>query len=107
MELTSVKVFPVDHKTIKGNVSLCFDDTLVIRCTLMQSKKGNMFLTMPNHSYNDGNDVIYVDDVFFLDADTRNSVTDDVVDAYHETLEDKPKEEKPKKTTRKRSHSFK
>ena len=91
MKLTSVKVFPVDHKTIKGNVSLCFDDTLVIRCTLMQSKKGNMFLTMPNHSYNDGNDVIYVDDVFFLDAETRNSVTNDVVDKYHETLEEKPK----------------
>lgn len=98
MEITKIMVYPVNGKTIKANGSVGFDDTLVVSFKIMNGKNG-LFVQFPNHSYEDkdGNNQ-YVNDFYIMDGDFRDDVTDAIIKAYNDVLED----EHPKKASRRR-----
>ena len=83
-EVTEVRVFPVGGKSnLLANVGVTINDAIVIYVKLVENKKGDMFLSMPNHSYIDGRKTKYKDDVFFLDADLRDEVLNKIIDEYN------------------------
>ena len=103
IEVTDVRVYEIDSdSSLVANVSITINEVLVIWCKLIEGKRG-YFLSFPSHAYKKGKNTEYKDDVFFLDADVRQMVTDmvvneynDVVDADEEDEEDAPKQRKRK-----------
>lgn len=98
MEISRINVYPVNGaKTIKANGNISFNNEIVISFTIMTGKNGD-WVKLPSHSYEDkdGN-IQYKDDVYFLDTDVRDDVTDAIMKVYEDTIEDKPK-----KNTRRR-----
>lgn len=92
MKISNVQVYPINVKNLVANVSICFDDVLVVRCKLIEGKNG-MFVSFPNHSYNDNGATKYADDVYIMDKEFVADVTEVVIIAYEQTQE----AEKPKK----------
>ena len=82
MKITDVRVFKVDSEKLKANVSITFDEQLVMWVKLVDGKYG-LYVNFPSHSY-EGNDgkVVYKDDVFPITKDFRDDIIDAVIDAY-------------------------
>jgi DNA-binding cell septation regulator SpoVG len=103
MNISDVRVYPVNSSktSILANASITIDDAIVIYCKLVESKKGEKFLSLPNHSYEDKDGkTVYKDDVYCLSKEIMLDLLDAVVEEYQDATEDeKPK---PKKTTRRR-----
>lgn len=101
MKISDVRIYPVNSSktNILANVSITIDDAIVIYCKLIESRKGEKFISFPNHSYEDKDGkTVYKDDVYCLSKEIMLDILDAVIEAYeHET-----EEEKPKKTTRRR-----
>ena len=93
MKISNVQVYPINVNNLVANVSICFDDVLVVRCKLIEGKNG-MFVSFPNHSYTDKGATKYADDVYIMDKEFVADVTDAVIAEYEKTTE---VEEKPKK----------
>ena len=102
IDVTDVRVYPVESdSTLRANVSITINEVLVIWCKLIEGNKG-YFLSFPSHSYKSGKETKYKDDVFFLDGDVRNIVTDKVVNEYEAIVdEEEEEEERPKQHKRK------
>lgn len=79
--ITDIKVYKIKADTLKANVSITFNDVLVVYVKLIEGKNG-MFLSWPNHSYKEGKKTKYRDDVYMLDKDFVETVTELVVEAY-------------------------
>lgn len=86
IEVTNVKVYPVKQtrkSNIVANVAICFEDAVVVYGKLIEGKNG-LFVALPNHSYEDKDGkTVYKDDVYFLDRETADYVTDCVVEEYN------------------------
>jgi DNA-binding cell septation regulator SpoVG len=101
MKISDVRVYPVNSSktSILANASITIDDAIVIYCKLVESKKGEKFLSLPSHSYEDKDGkTVYKDDVYCLSKEIMLDLLDAVVEEYQDVTE----EEKPKKTTRRR-----
>ena len=100
MKISEVRVYPINSTkvSILANASITIDDAIVIYCKLIESKNGDKFLSLPNHSYEDkeGN-IVYKDDVYCLSKEIMLDLLDAVVEEYQNVTE-----EKPKKTSRRR-----
>lgn len=100
MEISDVRVYPINSSktSILANASITIDDAIVIYCKLIESKSGEKFLSLPNHSYEDKDGkTVYKDDVYCLSKEIMLDLLDAVVKEYQDVTE-----EKPKKTTRRR-----
>lgn len=102
IEVTDVRVYEIDSdSSLVANVSITINEVLVIWCKLIEGKRG-YFLSFPSHAYKKGKNTEYKDDVFFLDADVRQMVTDRVVEEYNAVVEaDEEDEDTPKQRKRK------
>ena len=103
MKISEVRVYPVNSSkvSILANASITIDDAIVIYCKLIESKSGDKFLSLPNHSYEDKDGkTVYKDDVYCLSKEIMLDLLDAVVEEYQNVTEEgeKPK----KKTTRRR-----
>ena len=88
IEVTDVRVYEIkSDSSLLANVSVTINDVLVIWCKLIEGKRG-YFLSFPSHSYKKGRNTEFKDDVFFLDADVRQMVTDRVVEAFNDADEE-------------------
>lgn len=82
MKITEVRVYPLESEKLKANVSITFDDQLVMWCKLVDGKYG-LYITFPNHSYQDKDgSTIYKDDVFPITKDFREDIIDAVISEY-------------------------
>ena len=91
IEITRINVYPVNGETIKANGNIGFNDAIVTSFKIIKSKKGELFVTFPNHSYEDKDGVTqYVNDVYFVDASLRDFVTESIIKAYHDEVDEKP-----------------
>lgn len=82
MKITDVRVFTVESEKLKANVSITFDEQLVMWVKLVDGKYG-LYVNFPCHSY-DGKDgkTVYKDDVFPITKDFREDIIDAVIEAY-------------------------
>ena len=97
MEISRINVYPVEgSKTIKANGNVSFNDEIVVKFTIIDSKNG-LFVKFPSHSYIDADGKTqYVDDFYFLDVDIK----DDVCDAILKVYADEAEQPKQRKTSR-------
>lgn len=103
MKISDVRVYPVNSSKISilANASITIDDAIVIYCKLIESKSGEKFLSLPNHSYEDKDGkTVYKDDVYCLSKEIMLDLLDAVLAEYQDATEE---DEKPKKTTRRTS----
>lgn len=91
MEITRINVYPTNGETIKANGNIGFNDAIVVAFKIIKSKKGELFVTFPTHSYEDNDGVTqYVNDVYFVDGSLREFVTESIIKAYHDEVSEKP-----------------
>lgn len=103
MKITDIRIYKVaKNDYLKANVSITFDDMLVVWCKLCSGRNGD-YITFPSHSYeNRKGELEWKDDVFPLTKEFREDITDAVIDSY-----EKESDKEDKKDSKKSRRSFK
>jgi stage V sporulation protein G len=79
MEITDVKVFPVNEKRVKAYVSIIIDDCFIVRDLKVIDGDSKLFVAMPSKKMKDGS---YRDTVHPLNNETRQKIESSVLEAY-------------------------
>jgi stage V sporulation protein G len=83
MEITEVRVFPVDEDKLKGYVTITFDRCFVVRdIKIIQGTEG-YFVSMPSKKKKDGT---YQDVAHPIDKETRAMIETRILEEYRKTL---------------------
>ncbi len=83
MEITEVRVFPVDEDKLKGYVTITFDRCFVVRdIKIIQGTEG-YFVSMPSKKKKDGT---YQDVAHPIDKETRAMIETKILEEYRKTL---------------------
>ena len=83
MEVTEVRVFPVEEEKLKAYVTIIFDDCFVIRDLKVINGKTGLFLAMPSRKRKDGR---FKDLAHPLDNETRKRIEDKVIEEYNKEI---------------------
>ncbi|HEX4923378.1 MAG TPA: septation regulator SpoVG [Bdellovibrionales bacterium] len=83
MEITEVKVFPVNEERLKAYVSITFDNCFVIRDLKIIHGTSGLFVAMPSKKRKDGQ---FKDIAHPLNSETRNMIEKAVFDAYEKEI---------------------
>ncbi len=83
MQITEIRVFPVDEEMVKAYVALTFDDCLVVRDIRIIQGASGYFVSMPNKKLKDGT---YKDIAHPIDKQTRAMIENRILEEYHKTL---------------------
>ena len=79
MEITEVRIFPVDDEKLKAFVSIILDDCFVISdIKIIHGPKG-LFVSMPSKKRKDGT---FRDIAHPLNSDTRRSMETQILERY-------------------------
>jgi stage V sporulation protein G len=82
MEITEVRVFPVDEDKLKGYVTITFDRCFVVRdIKIIQGTEG-YFVSMPSKKKKDGT---YQDVAHPIDKETRAMIETKILEEYRKT----------------------
>jgi stage V sporulation protein G len=84
MEITEVKVFPVNEERLKAFATIIFDGCFVIRDLRIINGNNGLFVAMPSKKMKDGS---YKDTAHPLNNETRQKIENTVIDAYKKELE--------------------
>lgn len=84
MEITEVKVFPVNEQRLKAFATIIFDGCFVIRDLRIINGNNGLFVAMPSKKMKDGS---YKDTAHPLNNETRQKIENTVIDAYKKELE--------------------
>ena len=79
MNITDVRVFPVDEDKLKAYVTITLDDCFVVRDLKVIHGASGLFIAMPAKRRKDGT---YKDIAHPLNADTRTQMERIILDAY-------------------------
>ncbi|MDD3845411.1 MAG: septation regulator SpoVG [Syntrophorhabdaceae bacterium] len=79
MEITDVRIFPVDEKRVKAYASIVFDDCFIVRDLKVIQGEGKFFVAMPSKKMKDGS---FRDTVHPLNSVTRQMIEESVLGAY-------------------------
>lgn len=79
MEITEVKVFPVNEERLKAYVTIVLDGVFIIRDLKVINGNTGLFVAMPSKKRKDGT---YKDIAHPLNQSTRTMVEKMVLDAY-------------------------
>ena len=79
MEITEVKVFPVDEEKLKAYVTIVLDNCFVVRDLKVISGTAGLFVAMPSKRRKDGT---FKDIAHPLNQETRAVIEKQVLDAY-------------------------
>jgi stage V sporulation protein G len=91
MEITDVKVFPVDEDKLRAYVTITLDHCFVVRDLKVISGTGGLFVAMPAKKRKDGT---YKDIAHPLNAETREKLERIVLAAF-EKSERTPADRRP------------
>lgn len=83
MNITKVRVFPVDGEKLKAYVNIVIDDCFIIRDLKIINGNSGIFVAMPSKKRKDGT---YRDTAHPLDNETRKKIEDAVLAEYDEAL---------------------
>ena len=85
MDITEVRVFPVDDEKLKAFVSIILDDCFVISdIKIIHGPKG-LFVSMPSKKRKDGT---FRDIAHPLNSDTRRRMEDQILARYRSEVSD-------------------
>lgn len=79
MEITEVKIFPVQEDKLKAYVTITLDDCFIVRDLKIIQGKTGMFVAMPSKKTKDGT---FKDIAHPLNSDTRQQMEQTILDAY-------------------------
>lgn len=79
MEITEVKIFPVDEEKLKAYVSIVIDNCFVVRDLKVISGTSGLFVAMPSKRRKDGT---FKDVAHPLNQETREKVEKLILDSY-------------------------
>lgn len=83
MQVTEVKVFPVNEDRLKAYVSITLDNCFVVRDLKVIQGPGGLFVAMPSKKRKDGQ---FRDIAHPLNQETRAMIEDMVFEAYENEL---------------------
>jgi len=86
MEITDVRVFPVDEEKLKAFVSIIIDDCFVVSDIKVISGTSGLFISMPSKRRKNGT---FRDIAHPLNSETRKRIEDKVLARYREAVPDK------------------
>ena len=90
MEITDIRIFPVDEPKLKAFVSVIFDRSFIVSdIKIIDGNKG-LFLSMPSKKRRNGT---YKDIAHPLNSATRTMMEEAVIKAYEEEISKRAKEE--------------
>ena len=81
MEVTEVKVFPVEEDKLKAYVTITLDDCFVVRDLKVIRGTSGLFVSMPSKKRRDGT---YKDVAHPLNSETRKMIEERIIAAYRE-----------------------
>jgi stage V sporulation protein G len=87
MNITDVKVYPVDEDKLKAYVTITLDHCFVIRDLKVIHGASGLFIAMPAKRRKDGT---YKDIAHPLNADTRNQMERTILSEYERHLQTAP-----------------
>lgn len=85
MEITSVRVFPVEEDKLKAYVTITLDDCFVVRDLKVILGTTGLFVAMPAKRRKDGS---YQDIAHPLNARTRGTIEQRILDEYARMVAD-------------------
>lgn len=87
MDITDVKVFPVNEDKLKAYVTITLDNCFVIRDLKVILGSGGLFIAMPAKKRKDGT---YKDIAHPLNADTRDRMERTILGEYERQVSRNP-----------------
>ena len=93
MEITDVKVFPVNEERLKAYVTIIIDNCFLVREIKVINGNSGYFVAMPSKKRKDGT---YRDLAHPINQETRDLLEKVILDAYWKRV--KEEEEKPAET---------
>lgn len=104
MEITNIDVYPFKGKkrsNLKAYVNVEFDEEFVVKGIKVLDGKKGLFVSMPASEGKDGE---FYDIAFPITKEFRETLVEDVLDAYEDSQESSKKSKKSsKKSSRKKS----
>ena len=92
MQITEIKVFPVDEEKLKAFVSIVFDQCFMVNdIKVIQGKEG-LFISMPSRRKRNGK---FKDVAHPLNNETRRMIEDQVLAEYEQALAERAAPSKP------------
>jgi len=85
MKVTSVKITITDSGTLKAYASVCFNDQLIINGVRVFEREDRTSVVMPAKKSKTGNR--YHDYAYAVDRELRDQMTEAVMEAYKNALE--------------------
>ncbi len=79
MQITAVRIFPVDEKRVKVYASIVFDHCFIVRDVKVIKSDDKCFVAMPSKKMKDGS---FRDTVHPLNNITRQMIENSVLGAY-------------------------
>jgi stage V sporulation protein G len=83
MEITQVKVFPVQEEKLKAFVSVIFDDCFVVSDIKIIQGNSGLFISMPSKKRKNGT---FRDIAHPLNNETRRKFEEQIIDRYKEVI---------------------
>ena len=83
MEVTGVRVFPVNEEKLKAFVSVVFDDCFVVSDIKIINGNNGLFISMPSKKRKNGT---FRDIAHPLNNETRRMLEEKILARYHEVL---------------------
>jgi len=84
MEVTEVKIFPVQEDRLKAYATIIFDHCFVVRDLKVISGNNGLFVAMPSKKRKDGT---YRDTAHPLNNETRQMIESKVLEEYHKEVQ--------------------
>ena len=84
MEVTEVKVFPVQEDRVKAYVAITLDDCFVVRDLKVINGNNGLFVAMPSKKRKDGT---YRDTAHPLNNETRQMIESVVLTEYNKEIQ--------------------
>ncbi|MGH7833714.1 MAG: septation regulator SpoVG [Candidatus Binatia bacterium] len=83
MQVTEVRVFPVDEEKLKGYATITFDNCFLVRDLKIIRGTTGLFVSMPSKKRKDGT---YKDIAHPLNNDTRKMIEEKIITEYERVL---------------------
>lgn len=83
MEITEVKVFPVNEEKLKAYVTVIFDNCFVVRDLKIINGNTGLFVAMPSKKRKDGT---FRDIAHPLNSELRSAIEKKILQVYEEEL---------------------
>ncbi|RTZ90279.1 MAG: septation protein SpoVG [Deltaproteobacteria bacterium] len=84
MEVTEVRVFPVNEEKLKAYVTITFDDCFVVRDLKVINGNNGLFVAMPSKKRKDGT---FKDTAHPLNNETRKMIEEKVLAEYEREIQ--------------------